>query len=140
MSTSRSSKSRFQATQSMPTSRPGSKRSRLRVSYINPLSVIKTTFIIGLASIVALIMLWSVAKLSGTIDSATGLLTDIFGSGGAGFNIVSLLSLPRIIFIGSVFTVFQVVTWTLLSGIVSVIYNMFAEYVGGWEVTLTDDL
>jgi hypothetical protein len=106
--------------------------------------VIKTTFIIslafGLASIVALIMLWSVAKLSGTIDSATGLLTDIFGAGGAGFNIVSLLSLPRIIFIGSVFTVFQVVTWTLLSGIMSVIYNMFAEYVGGWEVTLTDDL
>jgi hypothetical protein len=128
----------------MPTSRAGTKRSRLRVSYINPLSVIKTTFIIslafGLASIVALIMLWSVAKLSGTIDSATGLLTDIFGSGGAGFNIVSLLSLPRIIFIGSVFTVFQVVTWTLLSGIVSVIYNMFDEYVGGWEVTLTDDL
>ena len=144
MSTSRSSKSRFQATQSMPTTRPGTKRSRLRVSYINPLSVIKTTFIIslafGLASIVALIMLWSVAKLSGTIDSATGLLTDIFGSGGAGFNIVSLLSLPRIIFIGSVFTVFQVVTWTLLSGIVSVIYNMFAEYVGSWEVTLTDEL
>ncbi|NCW76067.1 MAG: hypothetical protein EBW13_04855 [Actinobacteria bacterium] len=31
-------------------------------------------------------------------------------------------------------------SWTLLSGIVSVIYNMFAEYVGGWEVTLTDDL
>ncbi|MCX6458510.1 MAG: DUF3566 domain-containing protein, partial [Actinobacteria bacterium] len=90
MSTSRSSKSRFQATQSMPTTRAGTKRSRLRVSYINPLSVIKTTFIIslafGLASIVALIMLWSVAKLSGTIDSATGLLTDIFGSGGAGFN------------------------------------------------------
>jgi hypothetical protein len=51
-----------------------------------------------------------------------------------------LLSLPRVIFIGSIFTVFQVVTWTLLSGIVAIIYNMFAEYVGGWEVTLTDDL
>ena len=144
MSTSRSSKSRLQATQSMPTARPGTKRSRLRVSYINPLSVVKTTFIIslafGLASIVALVMLWFVAELSGTINSATGLLSDIFGSGGAGFNIVSLLSLPRVIFIGSIFTVFQVVTWTLLSGIIAIIYNMFAEYVGGWEVTLTDDL
>ena len=85
-------------------------------------------------------MLWFVAELSGTINSATGLLSDIFGSGGAGFNIVSLLSLPRVIFIGSIFTVFQVVTWTLLSGIIAIIYNMFAEYVGGWEVTLTDDL
>ena len=144
MSTSRSSKSRLQATQSMPTTRPGTKRSRLRVSYINPLSVVKTTFIIslafGLASIVALVMLWFVAELSGTINSATGLLTDIFGSGVAGFNIVSLLYLPRVIFIGSIFTVFQVVTWTLLSGIIAIIYNMFAEYVGGWEVTLTDDL
>ena len=144
MSTSRSSKSRLQATQSMPTTRPGTKRSRLRVSYINPLSVVKTTFIIslafGLASIVALVMLWFVAELSGTINSATGLLSDIFGSGGAGFNIVSLLSLPRVIFIGSIFTVFQVVTWTLLSGIIAIIYNMFAEYVGGWEITLTDDL
>ena len=144
MSSPKSSKSRFQVTQSMPTAKSGTKRSRLRVSYINPMSVIKTTFILslafGLASIVALIMLWSVAKFSGTIDAATGLLTDIFGIGGAGFNIVSLLSLPRIIFIGSVFTVFQVVTWTLLSGIFAVIYNMFAEYVSGWEVTLTDDL
>ena len=144
MSTSRSSKSRLQATQSMSTTRPGTKRSRLRVSYINPLSVVKTTFIIslafGLSSIVALVMLWFVAELSGTINSATGLLTDIFGSGGAGFNIVSLLSLPRVIFIGSIFTVFQVVTWTILSGIIAIIYNMFAEYVGGWEVTLTDDL
>ena len=144
MSTSRSSKSRLQATQSMPTTRPGTKRSRLRVSYINPLSVVKTTFIIslafGLASIVALVMLWFVAELSCTINSATGLLSDIFCSGGAGFNIVSLLSLPRVIFIGSIFTVFQVVTWTLLSGIIAIIYNMFAEYVGGWEVTLTDDL
>ena len=144
MSSPKNSRSRFQATQSMPTARPGTKRSRLRVSYINPMSVIKTTFILslafGLASIVAIIMLWSVAKFSGTIDAATGLLTDIFGIGGAGFNIVGLLSLPRIIFIGSVFTVFQVVTWTLLSGIFAVIYNMFAEYVGGWEVTLTDDL
>ncbi len=144
MSSPKSSKSRFQVTQSMPTTKTGSKRSRLRISYINPMSVIKTTFILslafGLASIVALIMLWSVAKFSGTIDAATGLLTDIFGIGGAGFNIVSLLSLPRIIFIGSVFTVFQVVTWTLLAGIFSVIYNMFAEYVGGWEITLTDDL
>ena len=144
MSSPKSSKSRIQVTQSMPTTKAGTKRSRLRVSYINPMSVIKTTFILslafGLASIVALIMLWSVAKFSGTIDAATGLLTDIFGIGGAGFNIVSLLSLPRIIFIGSVFTVFQVVTWTLLAGIFSVIYNMFAEYVGGWEITLTDDL
>ncbi|MFM9095792.1 MAG: DUF3566 domain-containing protein, partial [Actinomycetes bacterium] len=51
----------------------GTKRSRLRVSYINPMSVIKTTFILslafGLASIVALIMLWSVAKFSGTIEA-----------------------------------------------------------------------
>jgi hypothetical protein len=144
MSSPKSSKSRFQVTQSMPTPKAGTKRSRLRISYINPMSVIKTTFILslafGLASIMALIMLWSVAKFSGTIDAATGLLTDIFGIGGAGFNIVSLLSLPRIIFIGSVFTVFQVVTWTLLAGIFSVIYNMFAEYVGGWEITLTDDL
>ena len=103
MSSPKSSKSRFQVTQSMPTAKSGTKRSRLRVSYINPMSVIKTTFILslafGLASIVALIMLWSVAKFSGTIDAATGLLTDIFGIGGAGFNIVSLLSLPRIIFV-----------------------------------------
>ena len=49
MSKTKSAISRFQATQSMPTARPGSKRSRLRISYINPLSVIKTTFIISLA-------------------------------------------------------------------------------------------
>ena len=40
-------------------------------------------------------MLWSVAKLSGTIDSATGLLTDIFGAGGAGFGRAEFFHQPR---------------------------------------------
>ncbi len=117
------------------------KKVRLRLSYIDPLSIIKTTFVLsivfGIASVFALIFVWYLLNLSGSLDAATGLVSDVFGTG---FNITGILSFSRVVTLGILVTTIQVVVWTLISGLFAIIYNVFAEFVGGVEVTLSDDI
>jgi hypothetical protein len=117
------------------------KKVRLRLSYIDPLSIIKTTFVLsivfGIASVFALIFVWYLLNLSGSLDAATGLVSDVFGTG---FNIAGILSFSRVVTLGILVTTIQVVVWTLISGLFAIIYNVFAEFIGGVEVTLSDDI
>lgn len=123
------------------TTRVPTKRVRLRISYIDPLAAIKTSFVLsivfGIAMIFAIILIWYLLNLSGSLDAATGLVSDVFGTG---FNIAGLLSFSRVLTLGILVTTIQVVVWTLLAGLFAIIYNVFAEYVGGYEVTLSDDI
>jgi len=124
-----------------PQKRVPVKKVRLRLSYIDPLSIIKTTFVLsivfGIASVFALIFVWYLLNLSGSLDAATGLVSDVFGTG---FNIAGLLSFSRVVTLGILVTTIQVVVWTLISGLFAIIYNVFAEFIGGVEVTLSDDI
>lgn len=117
------------------------KKVRLRISYIDPLSAIKTSFVLsivfGIAMVFAIIFIWYLLNLSGSLDAATGLVSDVFGTG---FNIAGLLSFSRVLSLGILVTVIQVVVWTLISGLFAIIYNIFAEFIGGVEVSLSDDI
>lgn len=117
------------------------KKVRLRLSYINPLSIIKTTFVLsivfGIASVFALIFVWYLLNLSGSLDAATGLVSDVFGTG---FNIAGILSFSRVVTLGILVTTIQVVVWTLISGLFAIIYNVFADFIGGVEVSFSDDI
>lgn len=95
------------------------------------------SLVFGIAMIFALILIWTLLNVSGSLEAATGLVSDVFGTG---FNIVGLLSFSRVLTIGILVTVIQVVVWTLLTGLFAIIYNVFAEFIGGVEVTLSDDI
>jgi hypothetical protein len=117
------------------------KRVRLRISYIDPLSTVKTSFVLsmvfGFALLLALIFVWFVLNTSGSLTAATGLIADVFGTG---FNIAGALSFSRVLTLGILVTLIQVVVWTLISGLFAIIYNVFAEFIGGFEVTFSDDI
>ena len=117
------------------------KKVRLRISYIDPLSAVKTSFVLsivfGIAMVFAIIFIWYLLNLSGSLDAATGLVSDVFGTG---FNIAGLLSFSRVLSLGILVTVIQVVVWTLITGLFAIIYNIFAEFIGGIEVSLSDDI
>lgn len=117
------------------------KKVRLRISYIDPLSAVKTSFVLsivfGIAMVFAIIFVWYLLNLSGSLDAATGLVSDVFGTG---FNIAGLLSFSRVLSLGILVTVIQVVVWTLITGLFAIIYNIFAEFIGGVEVSLSDDI
>ena len=117
------------------------KKVRLRISYIDPLSAVKTSFVLsivfGIAMVFAIIFIWYLLNLSGSLDAATGLVSDVFVTG---FNIAGLLSFSRVLSLGILVTVIQVVVWTLITGLFAIIYNIFAEFIGGVEVSLSDDI
>lgn len=125
---------------SVPTRVPA-KKVRLRIAYIDPLSAIKTSFVLsmvfGIALVFAIIFIWYLLNQSGSLDAATGLVSDVFGTG---FNIAGLLSFSRVLTLGILVTTIQVVVWTLITGLFAIIYNVFAEFIGGVEVTLSDDI
>jgi len=118
-------------------------RVRWRISRIDPLSLVSLVFLIsvlmGIATVLAVVLIWVIAQVTGSLTALSGLFSELFGVGAAALDVTALLSLPRVLGIAVVFAIFQIVVVTVLSGVVAVIYNGIAKLIGGVEVTLTED-
>jgi E3 ubiquitin-protein ligase DOA10 len=101
--------------------------------------VFLVSVLMGLATVLAVVFVWVIAQITGSLTALSSLFTELFGVGAAALDVTALLSLPRVIGIAVVFAVFQIVVVTVLSGVIAVIYNGIAKLVGGVEVTLTED-
>lgn len=119
------------------------RRARLLVSKIDPWSVLKLAFLLsvalGIVTVVAAIVLWTVLDLTGIFDQVNSLLRDITGSEGDAFTLQSIASLGQVASFATIIAVVNVVLLTVLSLLASVLYNIAATLVGGIGVTLTDD-
>jgi len=111
---------------------------------VSPLSVVTTVFLIsvvyGLGLLVAAGLIWWLADSAGVLLTANQLVSDVFGSGVATFNFTEIVSLSRVMGLASIVAVIQVVVWTVLAGVIAVLYNAFSVLAGGIEVTLDDDV
>jgi len=120
------------------------RRVRLRLARVSPLSVVTTVFLIsvvyGLGLLVAAGLIWWLADSAGVLLTANQLVSDVFGSGVATFNFTEIVSLSRVMGLASIVAVIQVVVWTVLAGVIAVLYNAFSVLAGGIEVTLDDDV
>jgi len=118
-------------------------RAGWRLSRIDPLSLVSVVFLVsvlmGLATVLAVVFVWVIAQITGSLTALSALFTELFGVGAAALDVTALLSLPRVIGIAVVFAIFQIVVVTVLSGAVAVIYNGIAKLVGGVEVTLLEE-
>jgi transmembrane protein DUF3566 len=116
------------------------RRARLRVSHINPLSVLRLSLLFGACMLVVLLVavaaLWFVLDSAGVFSSiteTTSTITDNSGSGtGAWF------SFGRVMLITAVLGVLNVIAFTLLATVGSLLYNLCSDFVGGVEVTLSE--
>jgi len=122
---------------------PSISRGRWRLSRIDPLSLVSVVFLVsvlmGLATVLAVVFVWVIAQITGSLTALSALFTELFGVGAAALDVTALLSLPRVIGIAVVFAIFQIVVVTVLSGAIAVIYNGIAKLVGGVEVTLLEE-
>jgi len=118
-------------------------RGRWRLSRIDPLSLVSVVFLVsvlmGLATVLAVVFVWVIAQITGSLTALSALFTELFGVGAAALDVTALLSLPRVIGIAVVFAIFQIVVVTVVSGAIAVIYNGIAKLVGGVEVTLLEE-
>jgi hypothetical protein len=123
---------------------PRSRKARLRVATADPWSVMKVSFLVsialGICSIVAVSVLWMVLDAIGVFSAVGDTLKEATGSGtDGGFDLMSILSMSRVVTFTSIIAVIDVVLATALGTLGAFVYNLSAGFVGGIELTLVED-
>ncbi|MFE2539847.1 DUF3566 domain-containing protein [Actinacidiphila glaucinigra] len=123
---------------------PRTRKARLRVAKADPWSVMKVSFLLsialGICTVIAVAVLWMVMDAIGVFTTVGGTLSEATSSGSdGGFDLVSFLSMSRVLTFTAVIAVIDVVLATALATLGAFIYNMSAGMVGGVELTLAED-
>ncbi|MES4907116.1 MULTISPECIES: DUF3566 domain-containing protein [unclassified Streptomyces] len=123
---------------------PRTRKARLRVSRVDPWSVMKVSFLLaialGICTVVAAAVLWMVMDGMGVFSAVGGTISEATESKkGTGFDLESFLSLPRVLTFTGIIAAINVVLATALATLGAFIYNLSAGFVGGVELTLAED-
>jgi len=118
----------------------GSRRTRVTVRHVGPLSVLKLSlifyFCVWLAIFLGLLFLFMILQAVGVIDRLEEAITTTGFSGpeGATFQIEPGWVFPRLFVIGA----FMSLVWSFINLFVAFLYNLISDVVGGVEITLAE--
>lgn len=117
------------------------RRVRLTAARVDPWSVMKLAFLlsvaIGIATVVAAGVLWTVLDGMGVFTQINDLVGQILGAGQ--FDILDFVGFGKVLSLGTVLAVVNVVLITALCTLGAFLYNVAANLVGGLHLTLSDD-
>jgi Transmembrane domain of unknown function (DUF3566) len=134
---------RRQPTAPAPTRAP--RRARLRLSRIDPWSVMKVSFLLsiafGIVTVVSVFLVWSVLGAAGVWDSINNTVSDTVSSGNnvSTFDISDYLGMSRVLGFTMLVSVIDVILITAIATLGAFLYNMAASLLGGIELTLAED-
>ncbi len=132
-------------TPARPAATRGPRRARLRLSRIDPWSVMKVAFLLsiafGIVTVVSVFMVWSVLGAAGVWSSINNTVSDTVSSGStaSSFNIQDYLGMSRVLGFTMLVSVIDVILITAIATLSAFLYNMAASLLGGIEVTLAED-
>ncbi|WP_148573329.1 DUF3566 domain-containing protein [Nocardioides caldifontis] len=119
------------------------RRARLRLSHIDPWSVMKTAFLLsvalGVVTVVAVAVVWSVLGAAGVWESINSTVADVVGDTGEDFDIEEYLGMSRVMGFTMIIAVVDVVLVTVIATLGAFLYNLAAALLGGLEVVLAED-
>ncbi|MFH8380001.1 DUF3566 domain-containing protein [Kitasatospora sp. NPDC018058] len=123
------------------------RKARLRVTKVDPWSVMKVSFLLSLAVgiiiIVASAVLWMTLDSLGVFDSLTKTLKDVTGGGAENassqLNLMDYIGFGKVMMFTTLIAVVDVVLLTALSTLSAFIYNAAAGFTGGVELTLAEE-
>ena len=121
------------------------RRARLRLTRIDPWSVMKTSFLLsvafGVVTFVAIFMVWSVLGAAGVWESINSAVASIVegDSGNSTFDITDYVGMSRVLGFTLLVSVLDVVLLTAIATLTAFLYNLAAALLGGIEVTLAED-
>lgn len=120
------------------------RRARLRLTRVDPWSVMKTSFLLaiafGIVTLVSVLVVWTVLGAAGVWDSINATVANVIGGeDGVDFKVEDYLSTSRVLGFTTVIAVLDVVLLTAISTLTAFLYNMAAALLGGLEVTLAED-
>ncbi|WP_082573305.1 MULTISPECIES: DUF3566 domain-containing protein [unclassified Nocardioides] len=120
------------------------RRARLRLTRIDPWSVMKTAFLLSIAfavvTVVSVAMVWQVLGAAGVWDSINSTIQEsIGGEDVAGFRIEDYVGTSRVLGFTMLVAAIDVVLITATATLTAFLYNMAAALLGGVEITLAED-
>jgi len=120
------------------------RRARLRLTRVDPWSVMKTSFLLsvalGIVTIVAVFIVWSVLGMAGVWESVNSMVDDVIGDNSTtDFEVENYLGITRIMGFTMLVAVIDVVLLTAIATLMAFLYNMAAALLGGVELTLAED-
>ena len=121
---------------------PRARRMNLSLTRLNAWSVAKVSFMMSLAwgiiQIIAAGLVWMLLNVVGVFDQLT-LIVASTGLDAGGLNLTDVFSLSSVLSAVTIFSIIEIVLFTLLAAIVALIYNVVSSLVGGVHITLGDD-
>jgi hypothetical protein len=134
------------STAARPAGRPATKRvrkARLRLTHVDPWSVMKTAFLlsvaVGIVMVVSVAIVWSVLGAAGVWESINSTVSDVVGETSTGFRIEDYLGASRVLGFTMIVAVVDVVLLTVIATLGAFLYNLAAALLGGVEVVLAED-
>lgn len=121
------------------------RRARLRISRIDPWSVMKTSLLFGIAGgiifVVAVYVLMSVVEATGLFTAVNSVVKDVLSSptDTQAFDITTYINSKRATGLAALIGAIDVVIFTALATVFSFLYNLSATMLGGLEITLAED-
>jgi hypothetical protein len=120
------------------------RRARLRLTRVDPWSVMKTSFLLSIAfavvTVVSVAMVWQVLGAAGVWDSINSTIQEsIGGEDIASFRIEDYVGTGRVLGFTMLVAAIDVVLLTATATLSAFLYNMAAALLGGVEITLAED-
>ena len=121
------------------------RRARLRLTRIDPWSVMKTSFLFSIAFGImfwfATYVVWSVVGASGLLDSVNAILQTLLSNPNdqTQVRIEDFVNTNKVLGIAALIAVINVVLLTAIGTLTAFLYNLSANILGGLELTLAED-
>lgn len=122
----------------------GTRKARLRLTHLDPWSVMKTAFLLsiafGIVTVIAVAVVWSVLGAAGVWDSINTTVRDVIGGeSGSTFDVENYVGTNRVMGFTMIVAVVDVILITAVATLGAFLYNLAAALLGGVEVTLAED-
>jgi hypothetical protein len=119
------------------------RKAHLRLTHVDPWSVMKTSFLfsiaLGIVTVVAVGVVWAVLGAAGIWESIDSTVADVVGETGGDFRIEDYLGMSRVMGFTMIVAVVDVVLVTVIGTLCAFLYNLAAALLGGVEVVLAED-
>ena len=121
------------------------RKARLRLSRLDPWSVMKTSFLFSIAAgimlVVATYAVWTVLSQSGLFPAINDIVASVVSTPGdtTPFRIEEYINTQKVLGIAALIACVDVVIFTALATLGSFLYNLAATVLGGLEITLAED-